>query len=198
MKLKKFLRYWIKLYFIYDIFNLVLFKLNGVNNTPFVSGFVNLKNNGRFILGCNVKINSGRKFNVIGGDTKTNIIINSNGTLIIGDYVGISNSTFVCYDSIFIGNDVLVGGSCKFYDSDFHSINVSSRIRPYRIGLFDDDIKTCGIVVKDGAWIGGHCIVLKGVTIGQNSIIAAGSVVSRNVPDNEIWGGNPIKFIRKI
>ena len=47
-------------------------------------------------------------------------------------------------------------------------------------------------------FIGTSCIIGKGVTIGENSVIAAGSVVVKNVPSNEIWGGNPAKFIRKI
>ena len=54
------------------------------------------------------------------------------------------------------------------------------------------------VVIKDNAFIGAKVIVLKGVTIGENSIIGAGSVVTRSVPDNEIWAGNPAKFIRKV
>ncbi|WP_103192495.1 acyltransferase [Formosa algae] len=46
--------------------------------------------------------------------------------------------------------------------------------------------------------MGASSIILKGVTIGENSIIGAGSVVTKSVPCNEIWGGNPAKFIRKI
>lgn len=52
--------------------------------------------------------------------------------------------------------------------------------------------------VKKRIIIGGFSIILKGVAIGENSIVAAGSVVSKDIPDNEIWGGIPAKFIRKI
>jgi acetyltransferase-like isoleucine patch superfamily enzyme len=47
-------------------------------------------------------------------------------------------------------------------------------------------------------FIGARCIILKGVTIGEKSIVAAGSVVTKNIPEGEVWGGNPAKFIKKI
>ena len=52
------------------------------------------------------------------------------------------------------------------------------------------------IVIEENAWIGMNCIILKGVRIGRNSIIAAGSVVTKDVPDNCIAGGVPCKFIK--
>ena len=57
------------------------------------------------------------------------------------------------------------------------------------------DVRT--FKIKDDVFIGAYSFVLKGVTIGNNSIIGACSVVTKNVPDNEIWAGNPAKFIRK-
>ena len=48
------------------------------------------------------------------------------------------------------------------------------------------------------AFIGAHSIVLKGVTIGKHSVIGAGSVVTKNIPDNEVWAGNPARFIRRL
>lgn len=58
--------------------------------------------------------------------------------------------------------------------------------------------KTKPVIIKDGAFIGTDCIILKGVTIGEKSVIGAGSVVTKSVPDGEIWAGNPAKFIRKV
>lgn len=52
--------------------------------------------------------------------------------------------------------------------------------------------------IKSGAWIGGHSIILKGVTIGKNSVIGAGSIVTHDIPDNEVWAGNPAKYIKKF
>lgn len=163
-----------------------------------INGRLNVQNKGLILLGSNLTINSGKTHNIIGGDTRTNIIVRNGATFEIGDYSGISNSTFVCTRKIHIGESVLIGGSCKFYDTDFHSIDFESRMSPYINNTPDKYIKSAAIIVKDGAWIGGNSIILKGVTIGAYSIIGAGSVVSKNIPDNEIWAGNPIKFIRKI
>ena len=81
------------------------------------------------------------------------------------------------------------------YDSNFHSLDWRKR----RNRLEDiADAKKSPICIGDYVFIGAHCIIGKGVTIGDKSIIAAGSVVTRDVPAGEIWGGNPAKFIKKI
>lgn len=54
------------------------------------------------------------------------------------------------------------------------------------------------VVIEDNVFIGARSIILKGVTIGENSIVGAGSVVTRSIPSNQIWGGNPAKFIRNL
>jgi acetyltransferase-like isoleucine patch superfamily enzyme len=54
------------------------------------------------------------------------------------------------------------------------------------------------VVIKDNAFKGAYSIVLKGVIIGENSIIGAGLVVTKSVPNNQIWAGSPAKFIREI
>lgn len=93
---------------------------------------------------------------------------------------------------------MLIGGNCKFYDTDFHSLNYSDRMRPYLLNMPDENIVNKDILIKKGAFIGGHSIILKGVTIGENSIVGAGSVVSKSIPDNEIWAGSPVELIKKV
>ncbi len=53
------------------------------------------------------------------------------------------------------------------------------------------------VLIKKNAFIGAHTIILKGVTVGERSIIGAGSVVTKSIPDDEVWAGNPAKRIRK-
>jgi acetyltransferase-like isoleucine patch superfamily enzyme len=183
--------------FFYNFFTLLYCKVKYPNKLK-INGRLKLKNKGLILLGSNLTINSGRNHNIIGGDTRTNIIVRDGAIFEIGDFSGISNSTFVCTRKIHIGDRVLIGGSCKFYDTDFHSLELESRMSPYVNSSPDENIKSSGIIVKYGAWIGGSSIILKGVTIGTHSIIGAGSVVSKDIPDHEIWAGNPIKFIRKI
>ena len=54
------------------------------------------------------------------------------------------------------------------------------------------------VIIENSVFIGAQSIILKGVTIGKNSIIGAGSVVTKNVPANQIWAGNPARFIKNI
>lgn len=144
-------------------------------------------------LGKNVRINSAYKANPIGGDERTILRTNGTGTIIIGENTGISNSAIVAYCSVSIGKNVLIGGSCKIYDTDFHSLDLEKRVmHPL------EDITSKAIVIEDGVFLGAHSIVLKGVRIGKNSIVGAGSVVTRSIPEGEVWAGNPVRFIRKI
>lgn len=67
-----------------------------------------------------------------------------------------------------------------------------------RIKKFDNDINSAEVYISEGAFIGAHSIILKGITIGKNSVIGAGSVVTQDIPNDEVWAGNPAKFIKKL
>lgn len=175
------------------------FILRG-NNVKFTSfkatgiPYVMVARGGKFIIGNYFTMNNGIKGNPIGSYRKCTFFIDTNAELIIGDNVGISQTTLICHKSINIGNNVKIGGGVSIYDTDFHSLNPEIR-------KSKEDTKNCiekAVIVKDNAFIGAHSIILKGVTIGENSIIGAGSVVTKSVPDNQIWAGNPAKFIRNI
>jgi len=170
-------------------------KKNHVNygaNCSF-NGWGHIYNAGSILIGENVQINSGLKYNPIGGDTRNIIRVYKDASLIIGNHVGISNSAIVANKRIVIGNHVLIGGGCKIYDSDFHSLKVSERREKQT-----ETIKKSDVFIEDDVFIGAHCIILKGAHIGKGSIIGAGSVVCGTVPSGEIWAGNPAKFIRKV
>lgn len=161
----------------------------------------NLKINGRFFcvsnapggieIGNDVRINSSRGSNPIGGDTKTILFAKGSGKIRIGDGCCISNITLFACKSITLGKQIFVGGGTRIYDTDFHWLDFERRIN--ELGG-----ATSPVVIRDGAFIGAHCTILKGVTIGEKSIVGAGSVVTKSIPDGEIWAGNPAKFIRKI
>ena len=144
-------------------------------------------------VGKYVQINSGYRYNPIGGDERTILRTQGSGRIQIGAHTGISNASIVAYRSVSVGEYVLLGGSCKIYDTDFHSLSADIREKQP-----DKDIAAKPVVIKDHAFIGAHAIILKGVTIGEGSVIGAGSVVTKSVPDGEIWAGNPAVFIRKV
>ncbi len=158
-----------------------------------INGILFIKNEGEISIGDGFKAKSGLSFTPIGGDTKLKIIVTKNAVLDIGSNVGMSNSTIYCTNKISIGNYVLIGNSCKIWDTNFHSIDPEER-------CFNGDreILSAPVIIEDKAFVGGGVTILKGVTIGENSIIAAGSVVTKSVPPNQIWGGNPAQFIRNL
>jgi len=159
---------------------------------PSISGKLFFKGTGKIVFGKNVQIASSRYSNPIGGDTRTAFIVSSGAILLIGNNCGISNSTIFCTKRIIIEDNVLIGGGTKIYDTDFHPLDYYARINN-----INESISRREVIIKEGAFIGGHSIILKGVKISKQSIIGAGSVVSKDIPDFEIWAGNPAKFIKK-
>ena len=111
----------------------------------------------------------------------------------IGQNSGLSNCTIVSHASVELGSDVKIGGGVKIYDTDFHILDPVARLSA---GSDVPEVKP--VVIRDGAFVGAYSIILKGVTIGANSVIGAGSVVTKNVPENEIWAGNPAAFLRNV
>ena len=199
--MRKYIAYILKFKWTTNFYNFLLFKLYKINYKafPIIYGRIKIICKGEIKIGADVIFISGKNYNPIGGDTILRLCaLNKNSKLQIGNNVGISNSTIFCSNSIVIEDNVLIGASCKIYDTDFHSIDFFSRISEFKNQEPDEEAKKATVLIKNGAWIGGHCIILKGITIGSRSIIGAGSVVSTNIPDNEIWAGNPIKYIRKI
>jgi acetyltransferase-like isoleucine patch superfamily enzyme len=132
------------------------------------------------------------------------------GLITIGNNTFIGGGTFICIENIEIGNDVMFAWGCTITDNNSHSLKWSERVDDVRdwkrgideskIGAYKDwtNVKRGKITIKDKAWIGFNSIILKGVTIGEGSIIAAGSVVTKDIPDWSIAGGNPATIIKEI
>lgn len=116
-------------------------------------------------------------------------------TIIIGDRVHIGYSCeFSINDHITIGKDTMIATGCNFADSDGHPIASEPRRRHEPVTR--EDVKP--IHIGENVWIGRNAMVLKGVKIGDNSIVAAGAVVTQSIPQNEIWGGIPAKKIGTV
>lgn len=135
---------------------------------------------------------------LIYGDISTQT---ENATILIGNNVFIGKSTIFSAINITIEDDVLISTDCLIQDTDNH--NLSKSIRKKDCGDWKknrtqqwDLVEKKPIKICEGAWIGAKCIILKGVTIGEGAIVAAGSVVTKDVEPYTIVAGNPAKFIK--
>ena len=147
---------------------------------------------GECTIGTNVSMVSNSKFATLGKNNRCKLMVSSGGKLKIGSKVGMSNTTIVATLSVEIGDNVMLGGGVTIVDSDFHSMN------PVHWHTPDDlmNMKRAPVVIHDNVFIGMNSIILKGVDIGVDVVIAAGSVVITDIPAHQIWGGNPARFIR--
>lgn len=115
-----------------------------------------------------------------------------NGSITIGkNFSATRNLTIQACNNVVIGDDVLIASNVFICDYN-HGINELNG------SYLDNELKVSSVEIKNGVWIGQGSYILPGVTIGKNSIVAAGSVVTKSVPDNCIVAGNPAKIIKKF
>jgi acetyltransferase-like isoleucine patch superfamily enzyme len=108
------------------------------------------------------------------------------GTWVNNNFVAICEHT-----SITIGKNVLVGTFVEIYDSNFHGLQPDKR-------RFSDPEKAADVAIEDNVFIGSNVKILKGVTIGRDSVIANGSIVTKSIPAGVVAGGNPARVIRSL
>jgi len=115
----------------------------------------------------------------------------SEAVIEIGKNTATSNNvSMVCCQKITIGSNCRIGDMVSIVDADFHEINPSTRGNSAGV--------IAPVLIADNVWLGSRVMVLKGVSIGENSVIAAGAVVVKNIPPNVIAAGVPAKVIRSI
>lgn len=112
----------------------------------------------------------------------------------------VGNNTSINYGTtisvakeINIGDNCMISGSCMIMDSDDHPINPEKRA--LKLPVEPPDVKP--VKIGNNVWIGANVAILKGVTIGDNSIVATHSVVTKDIPENCIFAGEPAKLIKK-
>lgn len=179
-----------------DLSNRWMLRRRGVEfeDYPRIAGRIYVRlddDRSRIRFGNRVRINSGYVANPVGG-TRTVLIALGGGEIVFGNHAGLSNVTIVASTRIQIGKHAFLGAGCSIYDTDFHSIHHHERIHG------NTGVKSAPVTVGNRVFIGAHAIILKGVTIGDDAVIGAAAVVTRSVPAQEIWGGNPARFIRRI
>ena len=183
----------------YSKLNKLKFRLYGISfgNGLSVVGpiYVYRGGGGKVSIGDNFRVTSGLGLNPLARNIQFMLHIKRDASLTIGNNVGISSSCIWANESITIGNNVNVGADCIIMDSDIHSLDFMQRRTP---ATDCANSVSAPIVIEDDAFIGTRCVILKGVHIGARSIVAAGSVVTKNVPSDCIAGGNPCKVIKRF
>jgi acetyltransferase-like isoleucine patch superfamily enzyme len=126
----------------------------------------------------------GDDFKVWSGHRTT--LISGWGKLRFGDRVFINvGTTIIAVEQIIVGDDVAFANDVYVIDSDSHGVEG----RPHR---------QAPVAIGDGCWIGARAMILPGVTIGKRVLVAAGAVVTRDVPDDSLVAGNPARVVREL
>lgn len=206
MVLRKIFRIYPKLRTIfYRHYNKLLFWACGIDygRNLRVYNKVYVLGRGQVTIGDDFLFQSGDSINPICKNIRGAIYtVTPESRIEIGDRVGISSACLWAKEKITIGNDVNIGGDCLIMDNDAHSHDYLQRRGDYTKKVGQEDylktIPVAPIQIDDDVWIGARCQILKGVHIGARSIIAAGSVVTSDIPADVIAGGNPCKVIRRI
>ena len=138
----------------------------------------------RIELGEGVKFGHGVGIGVAGREPSDLAVLRIGAHTIIGDRTHVN-----CQTAVSIGTHCAISWDVEILDADMHAIVAEDgQALPHR----------APVVIEDRVWIGTRALILKGVTIGHDSIVAAGAVVAGSVPPHSICAGNPAKVIRQI
>ncbi|OOM77955.1 putative acetyltransferase [Clostridium puniceum] len=166
----------------------------------FKMNYNSLSNEKHFILGSNSLLFCSLVFQ------------KDSGLIEVGNRSYIANNTkLICVNKIKIGNDVLISWDCTIYDNDSHSVkweerkyDVINMINDYeKYGYINENkdwsnVTSKPIIIEDKVWIGFGVTILKGVTIGEGAIIAAKSLVTKDVPPYSVVAGNPATIVKVL
>lgn len=144
----------------------------------------------------------------IGSDVLIDGILQSyygKGKIEIGDlsYVG-PNTRIWSFVHVRIGSHVLISHNCNIFDSNCHPVNAEERRKDYLDlittgrGNKRNTVVSQEVVIGDDCWIGANSCIMKGVSLGERTIVAAGSVVTKSFPSDVVVGGNPARILRYI
>jgi acetyltransferase-like isoleucine patch superfamily enzyme len=156
--------------------------------------FLKTKEPRAIILGNHVSCYAGCSFS-----------LGPNGKCRVGDFTLLNGALIMAEERIEIGSHCLISWNVGIADSDFHPLEPAQRLvdakalapfysgRPARPKLL-----TAPVIIADNVWIGMNATILKGVSIGENSVVAAGSVVTKSVPPNSVVAGNPALVVKQF
>lgn len=173
---------------------------------------------GALLAGCSIDCRSGSADGrvLFGKDSVLScriVLERSVGAVSVGHDSYIGGSQIICANRIDIGCNVLISWGCTIVDHDSHSLDWRERtedVRKWREGLLTgglekaselknwDVVEMAPIKIADKVWLGMNVTVLKGVTIGEGAVVAAGSIVTKDVPPWTLVAGNPARVIKEL
>jgi acetyltransferase-like isoleucine patch superfamily enzyme len=131
--------------------------------------------------------------------------IGVNGSCSVGNFTLMNGALVMAEERIEIGSHCLISWNVGIADSDFHPLAPAQRIiDAHALAPFFKDrpprpkLRTAPVIISDNVWVGMNAIILKGVSIGENSVVAAGAVVTKSVPSNTVVAGNPAVTVREL
>ena len=131
--------------------------------------------------------------------------LGAKGSCSIGDYTLMNGALVMADERIEIGSYCLISWNVGIADSDFHPLAPAQRrVDAMALAPFFADrpprpkLETRPVLIADNVWIGMNAIILKGVSIGENSVVAAGSVVTKSIPPNTVVAGNPAVIVKSL
>jgi acetyltransferase-like isoleucine patch superfamily enzyme len=162
--------------------------LTGRGRYAIGEGFIS---NGRLKLGGPGRISIGRGCNAW-ARAESNVLLTfgARATIEIGDNVRLNGAGLQAATGIIVGDDCILG-SCTIVDTDHHPVGVDRR-------RSDEPGATAPIRIGRNVWVAGMAAVLKGVTIGDDSVVAFGAVVAADVPAGVVVAGNPARVVKNL
>lgn len=131
--------------------------------------------------------------------------LGARGRCTVGDFTLMNGALVMAEELIEIGSYCLISWNVGIADSDFHPLDPTQRrldaqaLAPYyKERAPRPPIRSAPVRIADNVWIGMNAVILKGVTIGENSVVAAGSVVSKSVAPNTVVAGNPAIVVKEL
>jgi acetyltransferase-like isoleucine patch superfamily enzyme len=172
--------------------------LNGIPKIIGKLPVFKLPGKGKIILGHKVVLNSDFRNSNTALTYRCTLVCGLQGIIEIGDSSQLNGVAITAYKKVTIGKNCQIASSTFITDTDFHPVDPEIRLKEVLGHKIDySHVAKQEVIVGDNVWIGWGVTILKGVSIGNNSIVAAGAVVISNVPANALVAGNPAT-VKKI
>ncbi len=158
-----------------------------------VYGIPRIENRGSIELGNDIRLVSA-KCGYNSGNMSGGVFLRTSkeGKIKIGNEVYLNGTSIISEQEVTLGSRIGIGANVVIMDTNTHNVVYKDRVKRW------DKIKRGPVVIGDDVWIGANSFIMKGVTIGNGSIVAAGSIVTSDVKPFSIYAGNPAKFVKSI